>query len=92
MKYKNAKDVLPPDLLNEVQKYSCGEILYIPKMDNMDRLAWGELSGNKERVSKRNTLIVSQYKKGIRIDALIDEFHLSEDSIRKIIYSKTLNC
>ena len=88
MKYKNAKDVLPPDLLMEVQKYSCGEILYIPKSGNANRLAWGELSGIKEKVLKRNTLIASRYKKGARIDTLVDEFHLSEDSIRKIIYSK----
>jgi hypothetical protein len=29
MKYINAIEVLPKDLLNEIQKYIAGEILYI---------------------------------------------------------------
>jgi len=29
MKYINATEVLPKDLLNEIQKYIAGEILYI---------------------------------------------------------------
>ena len=31
MKYQNAADLLPAQLLREVQAYTDGELLYIPK-------------------------------------------------------------
>ena len=31
MKYKKASDVLPEELVKEVQKYAAGETLYFPK-------------------------------------------------------------
>lgn len=34
MKYENAKDILPAKLLEEVQKYVEGKVIYIPKMRN----------------------------------------------------------
>lgn len=87
MRYRNGKDVLPPDLLQEVQKYLCGELLYIPKRDDI-RASWGQLSGIKEQVDKRNVRIVESYRKGKSVDDLTDEYCLSEASIRKIIYAK----
>lgn len=31
MKYENAGEVLPEELLKEIQKYAAGKLLYIPK-------------------------------------------------------------
>ena len=39
MGYKNGKDVLPCELLQELQKYVQGELIYIPKEDNV-RAGW----------------------------------------------------
>lgn len=84
MSYKNGKDVLPPELLKELQKYIQGEIIYIPREENA-RKAWGENSGIRLAIRERNHQIYQMYRKGMRIDDLIDLYHLSEDSIRKII-------
>ncbi|MCL2571209.1 MAG: CD3324 family protein [Defluviitaleaceae bacterium] len=85
MKYVNAKDVLPPDVLKEVQKYTTGALIYIPKND---KIAWGQLSGARAEVHKRNSEISAAYKGGASIYELMDEYCLSEASIRKIVYSK----
>lgn len=86
MKYENAVDVLPESLLREIQKYSAGKLLYIPSGD--DKRAWGEASGYREQLLKRNRMIRNKYAHGITVSELADEYFLSLDSIKKIIYSK----
>ena len=90
MKYKNGRDVLPPDLLVEVQKYLCGEILYIPKKDEV-KASWGQLSGLRQEVRQRNVRIFDCYLKGASIASLTEDFCLSEASIKKIIYTNKAN-
>ena len=86
MKYVNGKDVLPPELLKEVQKYVSGEIVYVPKQE-MQRASWGHISGARQQVHARNSRIVDRYRTGTTVNELIQEFCLSEASIRKIIYT-----
>ncbi|MBU3188483.1 hypothetical protein K9O30_03805 [Clostridium bowmanii] len=86
MCYKNGKDVLPEALLKELQKYIQGEIIYIPKEDNM-RKAWGENNGTRKLLRKRNMEIYKFYKSGTTITKLTESYNLSEDSIRKIIFN-----
>jgi Mor family transcriptional regulator len=82
----NAKDVLPPEILSEVQKYSCGELVYIPKKDD-EKAGWGQINGTRSRVRLRNCGILEAYRKGMTVCELMDVYCLSEASIRKIIYS-----
>ena len=84
MCYKNGKDVLPAELLKELQKYIQGEILYIPKEDNIRR-AWGENNGTRALMRERNLEIYKFYKSGSTILLLSESYNLSEDSIRKIV-------
>lgn len=84
MSYKNGKDVLPPSLLKQLQDYIQGEIIYIPKKEQK-RAGWGENNGTRLIIEKRNREIYGQYKSGSTIFELIQMYHLSEDSIRKII-------
>ena len=84
MCYKNGKDVLPAELLKELQKYIQGEILYIPKEDNI-RKAWGENNGTRALMRERNLEIYKFYKSGSTILLLSESYNLSEDSIRKIV-------
>lgn len=86
MNYKNGKDVLPPDLLAEIQEYLNGELLYIPKKEN-SRASWGQRTGLREQVLNRNLRIAQSYREGKTVDDLTDEYCLSEASIRKIIYT-----
>ena len=85
MEYVNGKDVLPTELLEQIQNYLDGAILYIPKKD--ERASWGELSGSRDEVRRRNNEIVRNYRNGYTIERLTDLFCLSRSSIKKIIYS-----
>jgi len=82
--YKNGKDILPEELLKELQKYIQGEIIYIPKAEN--RKAWGENNGTREAIRERNLEIYGLYKDGVKVLELSDIYSLSEDSIRKIVF------
>ncbi len=84
MGYKNGKDILPSYLLNEIQEYIQGELIYIPKEDN-NKAKWGELSGARESYQIRNKKINKQYKKGVSLNELMAKYCLSEESIRKIL-------
>lgn len=84
MKYKNGKDVLPDRLLKELQKYIEGELLYIPKAE-AQRAAWGSSNGTRMVIQLRNEEICSLYGRGTPVVQLMDQYHLSEDSIRKIL-------
>ena len=90
MCYKNGKDVLPAKLLKELQKYIQGEIIYIPKEDNV-RKGWGESNGTRELIRERNMEIYKFYKSGETITLLCESYNLSEDSIRKIVFSTKYN-
>ena len=84
MSYKNGRDVLPPSLLKQLQEYIQGEIIYIPKKE-AQRARWGENNGARQQLERRNKEIYRQYRNGSTIVELIQRYHLSEDSIRKII-------
>lgn len=84
MKYKNASDILPDELLREVQKYIAGEALYIPKDEN--RKKWGESSGARKFFTQRNEEIKNKFFHKVSIEELAKEYYLSVETIRKIVY------
>ncbi len=83
MKYKNAKNILPKELVTEIQKYIQGDIIYVPIQGK--KISWGERSGSKETLHARNARIFDLYTLGYDIKEIQDMFNLSESSIRKII-------
>jgi len=87
MKYINATEVLPKDLLNEIQKYIAGEILYIPQSEGLKN-AWGSKTGAKQEIIYRNKQIKFEKEKGKSIDELMLKYNLSYDTIKKIVYIK----
>lgn len=90
MSYKNGRDILPPSLLKQLQDYIQGEIIYIPKKEQK-RAGWGENNGTRIIIERRNSEIFRMYQSGTPIVELVKSFHLSEDSIRKIITKKRLH-
>lgn len=89
MKYENAKDILPAKLLEEVQKYAEGKVIYIPKSEKGK--GWGEASGYRDKLNKRNTLIRSRYSAGQSVIELAEEYFLSPETIKKIVYGKRVD-
>lgn len=85
MSYLNADALLPPELLQEVQKYVQGSLVYIPRPEAR-RLGWGAKNGTREALDRRNAEIRAAKARGRRIDELADEYGISSDGIRKVLY------
>jgi len=90
VKYKNANEILPDELISELQKYICGEIIYVPKPKGSHK-KWGEISGSKKYIRERNNNIRNLFKEHRDIEQLAYDYCLSIDSIKKIVYSKGLS-
>ena len=82
MKYKNASDVLPEELVKAIQEYIQGEVIYIPKAD---RKAYRNDTEYKVELSKRNTRIFRMHLEGMSNFQLARNFSLAESSIRRIL-------
>ncbi len=87
MEYLNARKVLPARLIAELQKYASGKLVYIP-IENCQRTGWGQLSGARRELDRRNGQICAQFQQGKSIDTLASKFFLSPETIKKIVYSK----
>ena len=85
MEYKKAEEILPKELLKEIQNYIQGATLYILKETHHE---WGEKSGIKDKLHKRNQLIKEKFQQGNSIQSLANDFYLSEETIKKIVYKK----
>lgn len=86
MKYVNANQVFPEHLLNEMQKYVQGVLIYIPNPEGVKK-GWGEASGSRRSLRQRNMQIRECFQNGHSICDLSKAFFLSYDSVKKIVYS-----
>jgi Mor family transcriptional regulator len=84
MKCKNASDILPDELLKELQKYVSGETLYVPS--DKERKKWGSGSGARRFYEQRNDEIRYKFFHKTNIEQLAEEYCLSVETIRKIVY------
>ena len=91
MKHVKAQDVLPEEIIKIIQEYLDGEYVYVPRK-NENRKAWGEKSGIKSSLKVRNNEIYKKYLNGTTINALTQEYYLSEKSIRRIISEEKRLC
>lgn len=82
----NATKVLPEKLIIEIQKYIQGETLYIPKQEKKYR-KWGTSSGGRHLLDQRNAAIRHSFISGSSIQQLAEEYYLSTETIKKIVYS-----
>ena len=89
MNYENAADILPEDLLKRVQKFATGKLIYVP--ETIAKRSWGETSGYKQYLEKRNHEIKDKFTKGATVETLADDYSLSVESVKKIVYSKGEN-
>jgi Mor family transcriptional regulator len=87
MRYQKGKLIFPEELLQEIQKYVQGELVYIPNRKG-SRKRWGESSGSRKLLNQRNDDIRRKFIQGETIDQLTQQYCLSHESIKKIVYSK----
>ena len=64
-------------------------MIYIPK--NEKAKVWGEASGYRDKLNKRNAMICSRYSAGQSILEIAEEFYLSPETIKKLVYGKKVN-
>lgn len=84
MSYITAKEVLPIEVIEIIQKYVEGEYIYIPKKEN-NRNGWGTRNNTRVEINIRDYNIYSEYRKGATRNELADKYFLSKKSIDRII-------
>ena len=84
MKYVNAAEILPKQLLKELQTYIDGSVLYVPKVST--KKGWGTTSGARTFYQERNIEIQKRFHEGYSIDALSEQYGLAYSTVKKIIY------
>lgn len=85
--YLNAQEVLPVELLKEIQKYAGGKLLYVPNSGDRKK-KWGENTGQKEYYRKRNRMLINKFRYGLTVEQLAKEYALSASTVKKIVYSR----
>ena len=70
MRYRNASEIFPDELLKEIQKYSAGEMIYIPERSK--KKGWGEKTGARDYYVARNSEIRSKHQEGKSIRELAE--------------------
>ncbi len=84
MGYQNPIDLLPKELLEQLQEYVEGQIIYIPKK-KANRKLWGENTDTKQFLSSRNRRIYVDFQNGMDLGQLSEKYFLTEKSIQRII-------
>ena len=87
MSYIKAEEILPEELIRQIQEYVDGVYIYIPRKPGT-RHAWGQETDHKAELKLRNDRIRNDYASGERVTVLSCKYHLSEKSIRRILRKK----
>ena len=87
MSYIRADEILPRELLEAIQQYVDGQIIYIPRKEKQ---AWGSGTSTKEFFRERNERIFQVWQEGISEEELSRRFSLSRKSIQRILRNKKL--
>lgn len=82
MRYIRADEILPPELLEAVQKYIDGQLIYIPSKEKQE---WGSVTASRKYYCERNREIFLEWKAGASTEELSLRFSLSEKSVQRIL-------
>lgn len=89
MDYQNSTNLLPKELIEQIQKYVDGKVIYIPKKQ-INKKHWGENTDTKQVLSSRNRKICSDRQNGMSIKQLSEKYFLTEKSIQRILRKKKM--
>lgn len=84
MKYLNAAQILPGELLEQIQTYADGVYLYIPRRAEEKR-RWGTGTDTRLYLHQRNHAIYRDHLDGASVEALAEQYFLSVKSIQRIL-------
>lgn len=83
MSYIRAEDVLPEYVLDLVQQYVDGEMIYIPRKGS--KRSWGSSTDIRQELKSRNEQMYAKYLSGVAVSELAEYYCLTEKSVRRII-------
>ena len=89
MGYIHALEILPEDLIEQIQAYADGQVIYIPKIKSK-KCKWGEKTDTKAYFKERNLEIYHSYKNGTTMFELSEKYFLTPKSIQRIIRNMSL--
>ncbi|MDE7037921.1 MAG: hypothetical protein K2O98_08210, partial [Lachnospiraceae bacterium] len=84
MDYIRAAEILPQELIEQLQEYVDGAAVYIPKKEE-EKKAWGAKTNTKTELARRNERIYTEHLAGTSIKELAREYFLAEKSIQRIV-------
>lgn len=84
MGYIRAEEILPVEMIKQIQKYVDGTNIYIPRKQE-NRQDWGAKTSYRYELQSRNRSIYQDYLRGITVRELAEDYFLSEKSIQRII-------
>jgi len=84
MGYKKAANILPEELVKQIQEYIDGETIYIPRLSD-NKKEWGSQTSTKQELQERNRNIYQDHLAGMRAEQLAEKYFLSPKSIQRII-------
>ena len=84
MSYIKAEEILPEELIRQIQKYVDGVYIYIPRKPGT-RHSWGQETAYKTELRARNESICADRAAGFSVVTLSQKYFLSEKSIRRIL-------
>jgi len=87
MSYIRADEVLPRELLEAIQHYVDGKLIYIPCKEKQE---WGSETSSRTFFRERNERILGERRRGVSIPELALRFSLSEKSIQRILRDQRL--
>ena len=84
MNYQNSTNLLPKELIEQIQKYVDGKVIYIPKKQ-INKKHCGENTDTKQVLASRNCQICLDRQNGMTIKQLSEKYFLTEKSIQRIL-------
>ncbi len=87
MSYIRADEILPRELLETIQQYAEGKLLYIPRKEKQK---WGSATSAKAFYRERNRRIYEAHRAGVGVKELAQRFSLAEKSIHRILREQKL--
>ena len=81
MSFINANEILPKELIDEIQRYVQGVNLYIPKIFDKKRTD----SEYKKELFERDMEIYEMFQSGNTVSELAEMYYLSDKSIYRIL-------
>ena len=84
MSYQSAIELLPKEIIEQIQEYADGLAIYIPRKE-ADKKRWGENTDTKQIIASRNRRICLDFQNGMNIKQLAEKYFLVEKSIQRIL-------